>query len=83
MPFKVILIFCLFRKLGSLFVSLFFCAYFIINHPYGFQDLATVDSILLKELPPVDDADAVIIIFFFFLSYLFHFSQSYDNDHKP
>jgi hypothetical protein len=24
-----------------------------------------VDSILLKELPPVDDADAVIIIFLF------------------
>lgn len=42
------------------------------KYPYGFQDLATVDSILLKELPPVDDADAVIIIFFF--SFLCHSS---------
>ena len=26
---------------------------------YGYQDLATVDSILLRELPPVEDAEAV------------------------
>ncbi|KAL5565574.1 hypothetical protein UlMin_028738 [Ulmus minor] len=37
-----------------------------------FKDLATVDSILLRELPPVDDNDAVrtlpTFFFFFFLS---------------
>lgn len=54
------------RKLVSFHASSVCSTYFTENF-YIIQDLATVDSILLKELPPVDDADAVIIIFFFLL----------------
>lgn len=54
------------RKLVSFRASSVCSTYFTENF-YIIQDLATVDSILLKELPPVDDADAVIIIVFFFL----------------
>jgi hypothetical protein len=37
----------------------------LIDSLYVHQDLATVDSILLRELPPVEDAQAVSFIHYF------------------
>jgi hypothetical protein len=75
MPFKV----------SSFFVTYIFrncyrCITYVFvysSYSVSIQDLATVDSILLRELPPADDKDAVRSIFFH-VSFTVTYSQFKD-----